>query len=53
MYDAYQHHGWKESGRCNSLTAGQNQAIRGDTPLAVEDGDGNDIHHDNGNDPED
>ena len=31
--DAYQHHGYRESDTCGTLTAEQNQGIRGDTPL--------------------
>ena len=31
--DAYQHHGWRENDICGTLTAGQNESIRGDTPL--------------------
>jgi len=33
--DAYQHHGYRESESCNTLTADQNTGVRGDTPLAV------------------
>lgn len=31
--DAYQHHGWRENDTCGTLTAGQNDSNRGDTPL--------------------
>lgn len=34
--DAYQHHGWREGDVCGTLTAGQNDRIRGDTPLVTE-----------------
>ena len=33
--DAYQHHGWRIGESCNTLTAQQNNGIRGDTPLVV------------------
>ena len=33
--DAYQHHGWRVGTACNTLTAGQNDTVRGDTPLVV------------------
>lgn len=33
LYDAYQHHGWREWGTCGTLTVGQNNTVRGDTPL--------------------
>jgi DNA (cytosine-5)-methyltransferase 1 len=33
LYDAYQHHGWREGETCGTLTVGQNNTIRGDTPL--------------------
>ena len=33
LMDAYQHHGWRENDTCGTLTAGQNDSIRGDTPL--------------------
>lgn len=36
VYEAYQHHGWKEGNSCNTLTAGQNNTVRGDTPLVCE-----------------
>jgi DNA (cytosine-5)-methyltransferase 1 len=36
LMDAYQHHGWRESDNCGTLTAGQNGGIRGDTPLVIE-----------------
>ena len=54
IYDAYQHHGWRKSDLCNPLTAGQNQSIRGDTPLVVGDKSKDvDAQSDNRNDPED
>lgn len=34
--EAYQHHGYRESDTFGTLTAGQNQTVRGDTPLVVE-----------------
>ena len=34
--DAYQHHGWRESYTAGTLTANQNDHIRGDTPLVCE-----------------
>ena len=34
-FDAYQHHGWRQSEKSGTLTAGQNDSIRGDTPLVV------------------
>ena len=33
LMDAYQHHGWRENNVCGTLTAGQNDTVRGDTPL--------------------
>lgn len=33
--DAYQHHGWRVGTACNTLTAGQNDTVRGDTPPVV------------------
>jgi len=33
LMDAYQHHGYRQGETCNTLTAGQNESIRGDTPL--------------------
>lgn len=33
LMDAYQHQGWRESNVCGTLTAGQNNTVRGDTPL--------------------
>ena len=33
LMDAYQHHGWRENDVCGTLTAGQNDTVRGDTPL--------------------
>ena len=35
LFDAYQHHGFRESDVSNPITAGQNNTIRGDTPLIV------------------
>ena len=35
LYDAYQHHGYREGETCGTLTAEQNQTIRGDTPLVA------------------
>ena len=32
-FDAYQHHGYRQSEVCGTITAGQNNSIRGDTPL--------------------
>lgn len=37
FYEAYQHHGYRESDTSGTLTAGQNNTIRGDTPLVVTD----------------
>lgn len=36
-YEAYQHHGYRESDTSGTLTAGQNNTVRGDTPLIVTD----------------
>lgn len=36
VMDAYQHHGYRENDTCGTLTAGQNQTIRGDTPIVIE-----------------
>ena len=36
LMDAYQHHGWRENTICGTLTAGQNDTVRGDTPLVCE-----------------
>lgn len=33
--EAYQHHGWRESDKAGTLTAGQNDSVRGDTPLVI------------------
>ena len=33
LMDAYQHHGLQENNVCGTLTAGQNNGVRGDTPL--------------------
>lgn len=33
--DAYQHHGYRENETVGTLTADQNQSIRGDTPLVI------------------
>ena len=35
FYEAYQHHGYRESSTSGTLTADQNSTIRGDTPLVV------------------
>lgn len=35
-YEAYQHHGWRESETAGTLTAEQNNHVRGDTPIVVE-----------------
>lgn len=35
-FDAYQHHGWRQNDKCGTLTAGQNDSVRGDTPLVCE-----------------
>lgn len=35
FYEAYQHHGYRESDTSGTLTAGQNDTVRGDTPLIV------------------
>ena len=35
IMDAYQHHGWRESDTCGTLTAGQNDSVCGDTPLVT------------------
>lgn len=37
FYEAYQHNGYRESDTSGTLTAGQNNTIRGDTPLIVTD----------------
>lgn len=37
FYEAYQHHGYRESDTSGTLTAGQNNTARGDTPLIVTD----------------
>ena len=36
VFEAYQHHGYRESETAGMLTAGQNESIRGDTPLVYE-----------------
>lgn len=36
LFEAYQHHGYREGDNCNPLTAQQNSSIRGDTPLVCE-----------------
>ena len=33
LMEAYQHHGYRVSETCGTLTAGQNNGVRGDTPL--------------------
>ena len=35
LMDAYQHHGYRENDTVGTLTAGQNNGVRGDTPLVV------------------
>lgn len=35
LMDAYQHHGWRENEICGTLTAGQSNTVRGDTPLVI------------------
>ena len=35
FYEAYQHHGYRESETSGTLTTDQNSTIRGDTPLVV------------------
>lgn len=35
FYEAYQHHGYRESSTSGTLTTEQNSTIRGDTPLVV------------------
>lgn len=37
FYEAYQHHGYRESDTSGTLTAGQNNTVRGDTTLIVTD----------------
>lgn len=37
FYEAYQHHGYRERDTSGTLTAGQNNTVRGDTPLIVTD----------------
>lgn len=37
FYEAYQHNGYRESDTSGTLTAGQNNTVRGDTPLIVTD----------------
>ena len=37
FYEAYQHHGYRESDTSGTLTAGQNNTVKGDTPLIVTD----------------
>ena len=37
FYEAYQHNGYRKSDTSGTLTAGQNNTIRGDTPLVVTD----------------
>ena len=36
LCDAYQHHGYRESETCGTLTADQNTSVRGDTPIVIE-----------------
>ena len=40
LMEAYQHHGYRESDVCNTLTTGQNNGVRGDTPIVIETSDG-------------
>lgn len=35
FFEAYQHHGWRKNDKAGTITAGQNESIRGDTPLVV------------------
>jgi DNA (cytosine-5)-methyltransferase 1 len=35
LMEAYQHQGYRESDVCNTLTSGQNNGVRGDTPLVT------------------
>ena len=37
LYDAYQHHGWREGKSCGTLTTNGVSRVRGDTPLVVGD----------------
>ena len=37
FYEAYQHNGYRESDTSGTLTAGQNNTVRGDTTLIVTD----------------
>lgn len=36
VFDAYQHHGWRERDISGPMTVGQNNTVRGDTPLVKE-----------------
>lgn len=36
LCDAFQHHGYRESKTCGTLTADQNTSVRGDTPIVLE-----------------
>lgn len=36
LFEAYQHHGYREGLNCNPLTSKQNESVRGDTPLIYE-----------------
>lgn len=36
VYDAYQHHGYRENETCGTMTEKQNFFIRGDTPIVIE-----------------
>ena len=36
VMEAFQHHGYRESGVCGTLTAGKNNCVRGDTPFVVQ-----------------
>lgn len=35
FFEAYQHHGWRQNNVAGTLTAGQNDGVRGDTPVIV------------------
>ena len=35
FFEAYQHHGWRQNNVAGTLTAGQNDRVRGDTPIIV------------------
>ena len=42
-YDAYQHHGWRESETCGTMTEKNNVFVRGDTPLVCGNQNGNEF----------